>query len=431
MTFGLKKRILLTPASNVLAHAGRCLLLARELKQRGHEVILAGSPRYLQDPQVADDAYTCYPLPDFEASEGVTLLRMPHRRPPRRLLEQHIQAELELIDRVLPDAVIIDFRLTMYLSAVLRGIPRISLIGGRWIYPLAAHPYRAFRTYPYHRLVKRLVGQRGADRIIPPLMKGVLWYKLAPYRALMRRFGLPVKEHLWDLLVAELNLILDSERLAPMKDLPANFIRVGPLHWSPSWPLPTWIEERDSSRPLIYVTMGSTGHPSLFQMLITLFAGCPFDVILTTGGQIAIENSRLPANIRAERFLPGEAVMRRADVVICHGGAGTLYQAVAAGCPVIAIATHFEQELLGQEIETAGAGILFSLSEVRAQPAILVRAVKDILDNRDRYTEQMKRLQVEHRSYDPVRSAATAIETFLGVESAESSYIAVSSATSE
>lgn len=428
MAVGLKKRILIVPASNVLAHAGRCALLAGELAQRGHEIILAGSPRYLQDPQVAADSFLYYPLPEFEASEGLALLRTLHRRPPRRILQQHIQAELDLIDQTSPDAVIIDFRLTMYLSAMLRGLPRISLLGGRWLPPRAAYPYRAFRTYPHYRLVKRLVGREGADRLVPQFLKAVLWYKLAPYRTLMKQLGLPVKAHLWDLLEGELNLVLDSERLAPLNELPANFVRVGPLYWSPSGPLPEWVEEVGSDRPLVYITMGSTGHPALFQILIALFADCAFDVILTTGGQVSIEEKGLPTNIRVARFLPGEAVMRRADVVICHGGAGSIYQAISAGTPLIAIATHFEQELLGQEIEAVGAGVLLSLNEVLREPTLVMRSVKHILEDRDHYAQRMKVLRDDHARYDPLRSAADAIESFLGVRSAKSFPVGVGSA---
>lgn len=427
MAVGLKKRILVAPASNVLAHAGRCALLAGELAQRGHEIILAGSPRYLRDPQVAAESFLYRPLPDFEASEGLTLLRNLHRRPRRRILQEHIRAELALIDQTAPDAVIIDFRLTMYLSAMLRGIPRISLLGGRWLPPRTAYPYRAFRTYPHYRLVKRLVGRDGAERLVPQLLKAVLWYKVAPYRGLMKQLGLPVKAHLWELLEGELNLILDSERLAPLNELPANFVRVGPLYWSPSGPLPEWFEEVASDRPLVYITMGSTGHPALFQTLIALFADCAFTVILTTGGQVSIEEKGLPANIRVARFLPGEAVMQRADVVICHGGAGSIYQAISAGTPLIAIATHFEQELLGQEIEAAGAGVLLSLNEVLAEPTLVMQSVRRILEDRHQYAKRVKMLRDDHARYDPVRSAADAIESFLGVRSEESARLGVRS----
>jgi len=411
----MKKRILITPASTVLAHAGRCLVLARELKRRGHDVILAGSPRYLSDPHVAGEPFDFHLLPDFDAAEGLTFLRTLRRRPSSRLLREHIEAECQLIDRVSPDAVIIDFRLTMYLSAERRRVPRISLVGGRWMYPLARHPYSAFRTYPLARAIEHLMGRRGADWFIPRLVQAVLWYKMSPYRELMRWVGLPVRRHLWDLLTGELTLILDSERLAPLMSLPPHVIRVGPLNWSPSGSLPAWVEKRTSDRPLIYISLGSTGHPALFHALISLFTNRDFDVILTTGGQITIETERLPANVRVERFLPGEEVMRRADIVICHGGAGTIYQAISAATPLIAVATHFEQELLAQEIERAGAGLLLSLGDVLTRPDRVIEAVQHILKNREDYRARMRELQADQAGADPVQRAADAIESFLGI----------------
>ncbi|MFO7774628.1 MAG: hypothetical protein R6W89_02400, partial [Candidatus Hydrogenedentota bacterium] len=51
---GANNRLLFTPASNVLAHAGRCVILARALQERGWGVAFAGEPRYLRHPPVAE-----------------------------------------------------------------------------------------------------------------------------------------------------------------------------------------------------------------------------------------------------------------------------------------------------------------------------------------------------------------------------------------
>jgi UDP:flavonoid glycosyltransferase YjiC (YdhE family) len=47
MATGHERSILLAPASDILFHVGRCVVLAHELARRGHRVTLAGTPRYL------------------------------------------------------------------------------------------------------------------------------------------------------------------------------------------------------------------------------------------------------------------------------------------------------------------------------------------------------------------------------------------------
>jgi MGT family glycosyltransferase len=387
-------------------------MLARELDRRGHCVLLAGDARFLREWTRQDPRLGYVELPDIPAGEGLRILRSLWKRPDLRWLHTHVRAELELLDRVRPDLVVVDFRLTMFISARRRGIPIVSLLGGRWLYPYAAKPYRAFRTAPAF-WVRRLLGERLSEMVIPRGFRWLLRYKIRPYRRLLAHYGLEPKRDLWELFLGDMNLILDSELLAPTRPLPENFVRVGPVHWEPSLPEPEWLAEWTSRRPVIYVTLGSTGHPRLFRQVLGILGRTSYRVILTTGGQIRFAPEEVPENVRVETFLPGRRIMERADVVICHGGAGTVYQAIAAGTPCLIVATHFEQELLGQEIEEHGAGRLLALPEVIADPMRLRRTLDEMLEHREAYARNMQRLHHAHRHLDGVQAAAAAIEAFL------------------
>ncbi len=408
----MKGRILFAPASTVLAHAGRCLMIARELNRRGHRVLLAGAARFLREWALQDPRLGYIELPDIPAGEGLRILRSLWKRPDERWLQAHVRAELELLDRVRPDLVVVDFRLTMFISARARRIPIVSLLGGRWLYPYAAKPYRAFRTAPAF-WVRRLLGERISDVVIPWGFRWLLRYKIRPYRRLLAYYGLEPKRDLWELFLGDLNLVLDSELLAPTRPLPENFVRVGPVHWEPSSPEPEWLVEWTSRRPVIYVTLGSTGHPQLFRRVLEVLGRTPYRVLMTTGGQICFAPEEIPENVRVEAFLPGRLVMERSDLVICHGGAGTIYQAIAAGTPCLIVATHFEQELLGQEIEERGAGRLLALPEVLADETRLPQTLEEMLRHRDAYAQNMQKLRHAHRAFDGVKAAAAAIEAFL------------------
>lgn len=406
--------ILITPTSNVLAHAGRSVILGRELQKRGYRIIMAGTPKYLRDPAVVGlDEFEVYDLPDFDLDTGLEVLRTIRKRTSDQSLEHNIAAELRLLDDVKPRAAIVDFRPTMYISARIRRVPLIALVGGRWLYQYAAKPYRAFKTYPHYPLVRRLLGVRGADLCMPPLQRLAMRYKTQPFARACRRHGIGPKYTPWELLVGDYTLILDSDLLSPTKSLPAHVKKVGPIFWSPMGSLPDWVKTLDHSRPIVYVTLGSTAHPDLYHCLLKMLQDMPVTVFMTTGGQITLEAKDIPANVRVETYLPGESVMAYADVVIHHGGAGTVYQTIAAGKPSIAVATHFEQEMIAALLEEHGAGIFLTMQEVIARPERLPAALQQILHNPQSYAANLKRLQEDMKRHDALQEAADSIEAFL------------------
>lgn len=407
-------KILFTPASNILAHVSRCVVLARELQDRGHHVILAGTPTFLRNPTVVDrDEFEIYPLADFEAEEGLEILRKVRKTPSKRFLNEQIHAELKMLDHLRPAVVVNDFHLTLYISARLRRVPVISLLGGRWIYQYTAKPLKASRTHPFYPILKRILGEKGADAVIPPFQRWALRHKMRPFYHLSQKYGLEPKKNLWDLLIGEYNLILDTELMAPTHHLPENFCRVGPIVWAPKTPLPDWVRMVDRTKPVIYFTMGSTGHADLFQQAIRILADTDYTVIMSTGGQWEISREQLPKNFRVAKYLPGEQVMELADLVIFHGGAGTGYQAIGTGTPSIVIATHLEQEFVGEVLEEHGAGIFLTMNQVMATPSVIRKSIATLLENIDRYRTNMKRLRDDLLRYDPVLTAADCIEEFM------------------
>ena len=52
----------------------------------------------------------------------------------------------------------------------------------------------------------------------------------------------------------------------------------------------------------------------------------------------------LPANFRPPGYAPGQALDRRADVMIHHGGHGSTLTALAAGTPALIIPTYSERQ---------------------------------------------------------------------------------------
>src|SRR5690606_1117668 len=90
-----------------------------------------------------------------------------------------------------------------------------------------------------------------------------LAYHAAPLNALRRKHGLPPFRNFAEgFTFGDFTLYADLPSLVPVTGLPPHHHFLGPIVWSPETPLPSWWGAVDSSRPLIYVSLGTTGDAS-------------------------------------------------------------------------------------------------------------------------------------------------------------------------
>jgi UDP:flavonoid glycosyltransferase YjiC (YdhE family) len=59
-------------------------------------------------------------------------------------------------------------------------------------------------------------------------------------------------------------------------------------------------------------------------------------------------------------------VLEQADLVLCHGGSGTVYGALAAGIPVVVVPVFADQFENGRRVAATGAGLV-----VEPEPAVV------------------------------------------------------------
>jgi len=62
--------------------------------------------------------------------------------------------------------------------------------------------------------------------------------------------------------------------------------------------------------------------------------------------------------VRVEAWVDQERVLGSADVVVCHGGSGTVYGALAAGVPVVVVPVFADQFENGTRVARHGAGLV-------------------------------------------------------------------------
>ena len=130
---------------------------------------------------------------------------------------------------------------------------------------------------------------------------------------------------------------------------------------SPATALPDWWD--DSDRPLVYVSLGTVlGHmstaASVYRAVIAAVAELEVRVLLTVGRRFdTAELGAVAPNVRVEPWVDQADALAEADLVVCHGGSGTTYGALAAGLPVVIVPLFADQFSNARRVVAAGAGV--------------------------------------------------------------------------
>jgi UDP:flavonoid glycosyltransferase YjiC (YdhE family) len=133
-----------------------------------------------------------------------------------------------------------------------------------------------------------------------------------------------------------------------------------------SAPRPTRAAIQEEGLPLIYVTFGSVlGHlpeaVGTYRAALDAVAGLPVRVLMTVGRAIDVASlGPIPENTRVEQWVPQDTVLGRAALVVCHGGSGTTFGALAAGVPVVICPLFADQPRNGRAVQEAGAGVVLA-----------------------------------------------------------------------
>ncbi len=116
----------------------------------------------------------------------------------------------------------------------------------------------------------------------------------------------------------------------------------------------------------IYVSMGSSGNWEDVAFLnINYYSRYN---IIAAGNS---EGKLWAPHITCVNFVNADDVFPAVDLVICHGGNGTIYQALAHGIPLLCMTAHFEQEWNVTAIQNAGLALSIDDTDPADLPAII------------------------------------------------------------
>jgi MGT family glycosyltransferase len=295
-------------------------------------------------------------------------------------------------------------RWSMSTSARAFGVPYVAVANACWTDRFAQQI-----EVPEGHITSKFLGKWLAKAAFPAVEKLLMKFGALGYKDARRKYGLPPLRSMWEAVEGDITLMPDLPEFMPVvRETSPSFRYIGPLLWDANIGLPPWFSKLQPGRPTIYFTMGSTGDTKFFEEAVRVFGNTEFQVLITTGGLAEIPNA--PSNVFIAKYAPGDALMAVSDVVVSHGGNGTVYQALSCGVPVIGFPTMFDQEINMRQVEALGIGIQMSNKDYTG-PA-LDRAVRKVISE-TRYRERCRQLAARISRMDGRRRAALHIHDFL------------------
>jgi MGT family glycosyltransferase len=158
--------------------------------------------------------------------------------------------------------------------------------------------------------------------------------------------------------------------------------------------LPGWMASLPE-RPVVYVTMGTVVNkvPGVLEALVGGLRDEPITVIVTTGrDRDPASLGPQPANVHLERYVPQSLLFPRCDLVVTHGGTGTVMAALSHGLPMVILPIAADQPDNAQRC--VALGVARALGTEARSPEAIRHAVREVLAT-PHYREAAQRMREE------------------------------------
>jgi MGT family glycosyltransferase len=326
-------------------HAFPVIALGRELVRRGHEVTLETWKRWQPAAEAEGMAFSA--APEYHV---FPTLERPLK--PYEVVVRAAGVSRELVRSVAPDAVVADIlTLAPALAGELEGVPVATLVPH-------VHPGtpRGWAPYSMGARLPRTPFGRGLWRATDPIVRKGLEQGRAELNETRRRLGLPALGHVHGGLSRALCLVATFPQLEyPRRWEPWEHV-VGPLFWEQPY---EDVEQPPGDAPLVLVAPSTSQDPGqrLLRAAVEGLAGEDVRVLASTNRRPPAEPLDIPANTRLVDWISYSRTMPRCDVVVCHGGHGTVARALAAGCVVVVVPAAGDMNENAARVVWAGVGV--------------------------------------------------------------------------
>ena len=192
-------------------------------------------------------------------------------------------------------------------------------------------------------------------------------------------------------------------------EAPAHVVHAGPLGIAVRrrLPLPAGARQRVL---LTFSTTVMDGQAELINRVADAVSDLELDAVLTLGLAVDRDAVRVPKNVRVMTFADHDRLMPSCDVVIGHGGLGTVLRALAHGVPQLLLPLGRDQTVNAARVEQIHAGIRLPADSL---PGTIRRQLAALLADRS-FAAACARVARRIAAAEPDRTAAEALERLAG-----------------
>lgn len=213
--------------------------------------------------------------------------------------------------------------------------------------------------------------------------------------------------------VTQLPLALEFD----LPDRPAMLHYTGPWVDPRQRPPMAFPWEKLDGRPLVYASLGTlqNGSESIFRAIAAGCAGLPVQLVLSLGGGLAPEKlGQLAGDPLVVPYAPQLELVKRAALVITHGGVNTVLESLSEGVPMVLIPLGNDQPGVAARVVARGAGKVVPRRKLNANS---LKAAVQTVSSDVRFRESAGRLRDAIRRVDGLEMAADIIEHVLALKS--------------
>jgi len=327
-------------------HAFPAIALARELRRRGHEVLVETWEHWREAVEAEGlgftgaQEYSVFPPPGPDTPDGETAAAAA-------------RALARLMGEFEPDLVVSDIlTLAPTLAAEVAGVPHATLIPH--VYPVqeAGMPLYSLGFRP-----PRTPLGRAAWRATMPILGSGLRRGRDELNEIRGRLGLAPMERFHGGISERLAVVATFPQLEYPRRWPEQVRVTGPLLYE----LPDGEETEipEGEEPLVVVAPSTSQDPEcrLLRVALEALADEPVRVLATTNRHRPEVPVEVPPNAMLVPWMRYSRAFPAADAVICHGGHGTVVAALAAGAPVLVWPAVGDQGENGARVAWSRAGL--------------------------------------------------------------------------
>lgn len=370
----------------------RMIEISDELNRRGYKIVFIGEGKYdyLLDTKAYVREYIDYDSTWYTPNRISMMLGMDQYGSNFATfdeVEKIIAAEINIIKKYNPVAILTGYRMTLTISAKMCQIPIVwslsATLSKPYLEKVAEKTKQINRikrdTKQSYETIRALFEDKIAcERLIGECRTSDVWNDF-----LSKNLRSPLSCDL-DIYTGDLNLMSDAKELFPELTETVDYKFIGPILNNQHIEMPEIVNHvisQNNKRKKVLISIGSGGKKELFLKILRSTLDFDCDFFVSVVGILNDDDIKdYPSNYYFCDKFPLIEIAQLCDVAIIQGGQGTLYATIAGQCPFVSLPATFEQrqniENLLKHYKCGEIIRMFSVTELSIK-----NALKRLLDS--------------------------------------------------